>query len=363
MFEDITYDVILDRVLDRVSDEMDKRQGSVIYDAVAPACAELAQLYIEMDRLVNETFADTASREYLIKRAAERGIVPYKGTCAAVLAELKGKFDISKGFRFLCDDLVFVYSGEMEGEYYKLICTKEGEDGNISFGELLPIDSITGLESAYIVSIFIRGRNEEETEVFRKRYFDSFSSQAFGGNRADYIEKLMLLNDDTEIYKNGGIGGCNVYRTPKGGGTVKVVIATSNFMTPTDKLIELVQNAVDPHEESGEGNGFAPIGHFVEIEGVNEVPINISFDITLIESYTIDDVYGYIINEIDDYLFEQRKLFGSGKDIIIRRINIETRLISIPGIINITSTLINGIDDTYILESDSVPVRGDVNAY
>lgn len=91
MFENITYEMLLDRMLDRVPNTIDKREGSIIYDALAPAAVELQQMYIELDVILNETFADTASRTYLIRRAAERGIAPN----AATKAVLKGMFNMN----------------------------------------------------------------------------------------------------------------------------------------------------------------------------------------------------------------------------------------------------------------------------
>ena len=84
MYEEMTFDVIMDRMLDRIDDEYDKREGSIIYDALAPAAYELAQMYIEFDAILNEAFADTASREYLIRRAAERGLTPTEATHAVL---------------------------------------------------------------------------------------------------------------------------------------------------------------------------------------------------------------------------------------------------------------------------------------
>ena len=106
MYKDITYEDILERMLDRVPDDVDKREGSVIYDALAPAAVEMQLMYIELDVILNETFADTASRENLIRRAAERGIAPKR----AVKAVLKGEFtpdtlEIPIGNRFSCDAL------------------------------------------------------------------------------------------------------------------------------------------------------------------------------------------------------------------------------------------------------------------
>ena len=79
-YENITYESILQRMLDRVPNNMDKREGSIIYDALAPAAVELQLMYIEFDTILNETFADTAQRDYLVRRAAERGITPYEAT-------------------------------------------------------------------------------------------------------------------------------------------------------------------------------------------------------------------------------------------------------------------------------------------
>jgi uncharacterized phage protein gp47/JayE len=106
MYENMTFEVILQRMLDRVSNNLNKREGSIIYDALAPAAVELQLMYIEFDIILKETFGDTASREYLIRRAAERGIIPY----AATYAVLKGEFtpttlNIPIGSRFSLNDL------------------------------------------------------------------------------------------------------------------------------------------------------------------------------------------------------------------------------------------------------------------
>ncbi|MDF2651716.1 MAG: Baseplate family protein, partial [Paenibacillus sp.] len=49
MYETQSYAFILQRMLDRVPDDVDKRQGSIIYDALAPAASELAAIYIALD--------------------------------------------------------------------------------------------------------------------------------------------------------------------------------------------------------------------------------------------------------------------------------------------------------------------------
>ena len=56
MYEHITYENIIARILARVPDSLDKREGSLIYDAIAPAAAEIQNLYIELDTILNQKF-------------------------------------------------------------------------------------------------------------------------------------------------------------------------------------------------------------------------------------------------------------------------------------------------------------------
>ena len=44
MFEVITYEKIMERMLARIPNNLDKREGSVIWDALAPAAMELESM-------------------------------------------------------------------------------------------------------------------------------------------------------------------------------------------------------------------------------------------------------------------------------------------------------------------------------
>ena len=70
---------------------------------------------------------------------------------------------------------------------------RRAKSGNGVPGTLLPVEYVAGLESAEAVKLLIPGEDEEETERFRTRYLESFSSQAFGGNAADYRERVTAL--------------------------------------------------------------------------------------------------------------------------------------------------------------------------
>lgn len=89
MYEDMTFENIMDRCLDRVSSSIDKREGSVVYDAIAPAVAELAIMYIELAYLMDRAFPDTESGDDLTKKVRERSIFRTPATVQFERAILK----------------------------------------------------------------------------------------------------------------------------------------------------------------------------------------------------------------------------------------------------------------------------------
>lgn len=352
----MTYEQLLQKMLARVPNSMDKREGSIIYDALAPAAAEMAQMYIELERILGETFADTATRQYLIKRAAERGLVPYPATKAI----LKGAFNckVAPGERFTLEGLHYQVIKELADEQqadafvYQLECEVAGEKGNQYDGKLLPVSYIDGLTSARITDVIIPGEDDEGTEIFRKRYFESLDSQAFGGNIADYKEKTNSLS---------GIAGVKVYPAWNGGGTVKLVIQDSNFNGPNQSLIDVTQNKMDPPANSGKGLGIAPIGHKVTVEGVGEQAVNISTTIVYQEGWEWADIQAKVEEKIEDYLLELRKTWADEKGLIVRISQIENRLLDVVGVVDIGNTSINGSLENLVVDNNKIPIRGVVN--
>ena len=56
----MTYEELLQAMLDRVPSDVDKREGSVIYDALAPCAYFLAQQDFQLDNFIDLVFPDTA---------------------------------------------------------------------------------------------------------------------------------------------------------------------------------------------------------------------------------------------------------------------------------------------------------------
>lgn len=348
MYEDMTFEVLLERMLNRIPDNFDKREGSVIYDALAPAALELAQAYVEMDSIIDETFADTASRDMLIRRAKERGLTPYPATNAVI----KGVFDIEIPIdeRFTHEDLIYRVKERIKDNEYSLECESAGIAGNKRSGSLIPVNYIEGLGSAEISELLIPAEDEEDTEMFRKRYFDTFNAKAYGGNKQDYINRTNAI---------GGVGATKVIPIWNGGGTVKVVILDSEFNLANNELINKVQNELDPSRD-GTGVGIAPIGHVVTVATVEKVPVNIRTKITFDSGYSFNNLKTEISKVISAYLLELRKTWAESESITVKISQLNTRISVIKGVSDIEDTTINGKNTNLVITAYSVPVDGEV---
>lgn len=348
----MTYEEILARMLARVPDTMDKREGSLIYDALAPAAVELRQMYASLEANASEGFADTATRPYLIKRAAERGLKPRPATKAIVKVKATPALDIPIGARFSLDEINYSMTEKIDGQHYKLECDAPGSIGNLSSGDLVPIEYIEGLTKMEIIQLLIPADDEEETEIFRKRYFDSFQSQAFSGNIADYKARVDSLP---------GVGGVKVYPAKNGAGTVGLVIVNSDYDVPSTSLIEQVQNEVDPPESAGKGTGLAPIGHVVTVSGVTAAPVNIATTITYASGWNFSEAKALIESAIDGYFKELAEAWADEPFLVARIAQIETRILNLEGVIDIGGTTLNGSAQNLQLGADSIPRRGTVS--
>ena len=104
MTDEHSYEALMARCLGRVSAEVDKREGSILYDALAPACAELAVLYTELETMLDRAWPDTAAGADLDKKAAERSLVRAPASSAVREGRFTGAdgeaFDVPIGTRF-----------------------------------------------------------------------------------------------------------------------------------------------------------------------------------------------------------------------------------------------------------------------
>lgn len=355
MYEAQTYEAILKRMLDRVPSNVDKREGSIIYTALAPAAAELTQMYIELDVNYNLSFADTSSGDDLSRRTAEFGV----NREPATKARREGRFygtggalmDIPIGSRFSIESVNYLVVSKIGTGVYVMECETAGVIGNRYFGNMLPIQFINGLSQAVLGDILIPGEEEESDDGLRERYYSIVNESPFGGNVADYKTKINSID---------GVGAVKVFPVWQGGGTVKCTVIASDWNAPSASLVNSVQATIDPTINSGQGIGVAPIGHKVTVAGVSDSTIHVITTITLASGYTPGLVQQVVEDAISEYLLSLRKEWANQDQIVVRVALVEAAILSVGGVIDVNSTMLNGAASNITLSPEQIPQIGTV---
>lgn len=341
-----SYEELLQNCLDRVPSSFDKRQGSIIYDAIAPCVAELAQMYIALASTYDMVFIDTAVDDSLDALVKQNGIFRNPAT----KAQRKGEFNlvVPVGSRFSDGTNSYIVLSNIDGTNNSILeCEVEGAVGNSYYGPLTPISYITNLTKAELTDITTVGNDMESDEVLRARYVDSVVSPQFGGNISDYKIKTKSVT---------GVGGVKVIPIWNGGGTVKVIITDSAYGVPTSTLINNVQNVLDPTLNQ-KGLGLAPIGHMVTVNGVSSTTVTITTSLTLKSGYTATTVQAAVNKVVDDYFIELGKSWEDIGYIIVRISQLDTRLLGVDGVLDVKSTTLNGSTSNLSLGTSNIPKR------
>ncbi len=344
MYEDRTYNVILAEAQGKIPDDIQKNEGSLVYNALSALAYEIERLYIEADFILRQTYAATADFEHLKLRAADRGMYPYEATCARV----KGEFDapVPIGARFNLKAYNYVVEEGIGQGAYILRCEEAGAGPNGLSGGLSPITFVEGLGTAAITETLVPGRDAEKKEAFYKRYLESFRSNSFAGNVTAY---------KTHINELPGVGGCRVFPAWQGPGTVKVVVIGSDWDKASDHQIAEIQEEVCP--EPGMGYGFAPIDHDVTIASVEEVGVSVTTSITFEQGYDWEMVKDQVEGAIEGYLYTLRKGWGDSEGpMTVYASRLDSAVLDVRGVVDIQGTRLNGQDGNLILTEEQIPI-------
>lgn len=343
MFEGYTYETVLRRMIDRLPHTLDRREGSFLYAALAPTAWELSEAYANLERALSDGFAATATRESLILLGKERGIAPYGATYAVLEARfLPENVEIPLHTRCSVEGMHYTVTAAYGRGRYALTCETPGEEGNLPAGEVLVLENAAAVESASIVRILTPGAEEEETEAFRARYFETLTAQAFGGNRADYSERIGAIQ---------GVGNVKILPAWDGEGTVKAVICDETGGVPSDELIQRVQAEVD---------GFAPIGHTVTVAPIQPVELAVSATLILEEGADRELVETAVMDALVDRFALMQSAWNNETETVIRISKIHACILNCNGVAGVTDLEIGSVAENISLSAEQMPVLGEM---
>lgn len=368
-FEKYTYEYLMQLALSFISDDKDKREGSVVYDCLAPFCQLLAAGAMELNHFYTESSVLTASGEYLDNRVIEHNIVRYSATYAVkklTLSDSDGNpVIVPMGTRFSTasstNPINYAVTKQYEEEgvpvpgVYEATCEELGTAGNEYSGQMINITFIQGLSNAVLSSLLVPARNEESDDDVRTRYLQAVNDNPFAGNLADYRTKVMKID---------GVGAVQIHPVWNGGGTVKISILDTEHNLCSSEFVTKVQTEIDPENSVGDtglGLGLAPIGHKVTVVTPEEVSINVTATVTLHDNYQITQVKPDIVEALSDYINSLRMAWDVDRGMNVYncdvyRAKITSAIMGVSGVANVdlSGVLLNGQSEDIRLEQSGI---------
>ena len=330
MFDDMTYEKILNDMLSRVTNDVDKREGSIIYDALAPCAYKLAESYFLLNNFIDLVLLDTAVGEYLDRAVLSHGINIKEATYSISKIETNTEIDIVT--RLGIEDIYYTVKEKITDTSYKAICNLSGAVGNLYNGELENIDNVSGV-TANLTDILEAGVEEESDEDLRNRFYNKVRYPSTSGNIYDYKKWALEV---------AGVGDAKVYPLWNGNGTVKVVIIDSNKEIANGELIKKVSNYIEEKR---------PIGATVTVKSAIKKDIDISVTIVI-------DSKKYILNNVKERLEENLKKYLKEiafKNSYVSYASIGNIIFNTEGILDYNNLLLNNSSKNINLEEEEIP--------
>lgn len=334
MFENMTYENILDDMLSRVTSDVDKREGSIIYDALAPAAYKLAEQYFMLNNFIDLVSGDTATGEYLDRVVNDYGITRKKATYA--IRTIETTIDVAIGTRWGLKDTSYIIIEKISTNNYKAKCEQLGEIGNIYTGILENIDNVNEV-TATLTDIIESGAEEENDDNLRSRFYQQLQAPATSGNSDNYRTWALQVE---------GVGDVKVFPLANGPGTVKLLVVDSD-MGIDETLESKVYNYIEK---------LRPIGAEVVVDSPTSKVINISANVNIDGTRLLDNIKQSFSDEISKYL----------KDITFETYTVSyakigSILLGIEGVLDYSDLKINNNNSNVTISETEMAIAGSVD--
>ena len=335
MFEGMTYEAILEDMLTQITSDVDKREGSVIYDALAPCAYHLAQIYFGLDFWIDLVSGDTAVGEFLDRVVADYGLTRKPATYAVRKITTSGTVDI--GVRWGLNDTTYIITELISTNMYKATCAQLGDIGNTYTGALENIDNVSGI-TATITDIITPGQEEESDENLRTRYYLKLRQPVTSGNSNHYKQWALEVP---------GVGDTKIHPLWDGPGTVKIVIVDNDKQPASSTLIEATADYIE---------GLRPIGAEINVVSGTGKQINLAAKVILTTGYSLQTIISTLSHAVTEYF---KSIAFSIAYVSIAKIG--TILLSTEGVIDYSDLQLNSTTSNIALTEEEIPILGTVN--
>ncbi|WP_167747466.1 baseplate J/gp47 family protein, partial [Streptococcus mitis] len=232
-----TYPEILEDMLALFDDKYDKRQGSVLYNLVAPAAREVAIQYTVLKSYEEVNFLDTSTGIFLTRLCRQFGVERLPATASVRLVQFKQEIPLGTRFSVVNSEYNFRVLERRSGFEYSVVAEQVGNAPNYVRGQLINIDVLNGFKGAEIGSVIVVGEDEETDKQLRKRTIEYLKTPTLNGNIAQYKKWASEFV---------GVGSALVEPLWKGENTVRVSITDADGNEASSELVNKFKNYLDP---------------------------------------------------------------------------------------------------------------------
>lgn len=224
-----SYEEILERCLSNEKlKNMDKRQGSVIYDTLAPICMELAEAYVKMDMMADQSYLLTAIGSNLDRKVYDYGLLREEATYAERVGIFKGylvnnfnenvyeyeevtpgegdysqlqdeyEFVGKHNGKYVSSQFIYVYKGAGNGSYNLVVAYEGANKGSYLYNETTRTYIYVGEGNGQysVVAFYVdvgNGEYDYESNVYA----------LVGEHKGDYNEAYEYVGEGNGDYVRG----------------------------------------------------------------------------------------------------------------------------------------------------------------
>lgn len=366
---------ITDFLLSQIPDTWRKEVGDFPYDMIKPDVAQIMQLEISQDRILQNAFPQYCEDERMDEHMAIRGLTRIEATANKRILSIVADpgVRIPQGYTFtsvvtdedgnpieFTADKETIFLSE-EAVYVRVTCNLTGSEGNLATGsEFILQPPIAGVASITDMGTVVMAAERESLDEAWTRILDKAENPDTGGNVHDY-ERWVIDG----FYKEYGVKVGKVLvdmcwnkdNGYDGRGTVRIIVVDDEYGPLDASIVSDIKEYLDPKAYEGYGYGKAPGGAVVTVITGTSYYIDISASVEYEKNVDRSAVLQQFTELVTDYV--KSRVFNRNEDtkelspVVYKKI--AAILGTLSGVSNYDNLTVNGGTEDIKLEPYEIP--------
>ena len=362
-------------LLSQIPDTWRKEVGDFPYDMIMPDVAQVMQLEIAQDRILQNAFPQFCEDEHMDEHMERVGLTRIEATANKRVLSIVADpgVRIPQGYTFTSvvtdeDGNPIEFTADRETIFLsneavdvRITCTLTGNDGNLATGsEFILQPPIAGVTSITDKGTVVMAAERESLDAAWTRMLDKAENPDTGGNVHDY-ERWVVDG----FYKDYGVKVGKVLvdmcwnkdNGHDGRGTVRIVVVDDTYGPLDTSIVNDIKEYLDPKAYEGYGYGKAPGGAVVTVITGTPYDINISAHVEYEKNVDRAEVLQQFTELVTDYV--KSRVFNRNDDTKelspIAYKKIAAILGTLSGVANYDDLTVNGGTTDITIEPYEIP--------